>query len=508
MDKRLIAVIVVVVIVAALPIMSRFSGTGSSTPANTPAKAPAAVEDQSLAGAWESVDFVRKVEDFKPGQKSWRDDLFLKEFSAEVGGSTSLGWTWADGWVTHPNGRTRAQYFIKTLGGATYLFLPWLSGDVTERGQQPSYYVMKKTSGAASRAEQVTRPAAANSANVSKRDESFQTVRPIDSVNAYDDVRWKDMNRLNLAGQPDLVATLNFNMKTVWPARSAMPQGILPNDLLNAAMNPGLGVRGLHRQGITGQGVNVAIIDQPLYQDHPEFAGKIAAYHDVGCKSESSMHGPAVASLLVGAECGTAPGATLYYVAAPSWTKDAAFQSKALDWIIDQNDKLPAGQKIRVVSVSAAPSGPESAFEKNQASWDDACARAEAKGLMVLDCTQHHGFVGACYYDATDPENAAKCRSGFPGMEGTRHSDRLLVPASPRTVAEEYDKGDCSYQYCGQGGLSWSIPYCAGILALGWELRPDLTSNQMRELLFQSAYVNEQGASFINPPEFVKLVKA
>ncbi|MGA2094425.1 MAG: S8 family serine peptidase, partial [Sedimentisphaerales bacterium] len=132
------------------------------------------------------------------------------------------------------------------------------------------------------------------------------------------------------------------------------PKNIDPNGIMDKAMNPGLGVHKLHQQGITGKGVNVAIIDQPLYRNHPEFAGKIVEYFDAGCKSEASMHGPAVASLLAGTNCGTAPDANVFYAAAPSWTKDTAYQAKALDWIVEQNAKLPAGQKIRVVSVSAA----------------------------------------------------------------------------------------------------------------------------------------------------------
>ena len=282
----------------------------------------------------------------------------------------------------------------------------------------------------------------------------------------------------------------------------------MPEELLKKAMNPGLGIRKLHRQGITGKAVNVAIIDQPMYLDHPEFVGKVVAYHDVGCGSESSMHGPAVASLLVGTNCGTAPDANVYYVAAPSWTKDTAYQAKALDWIIGQNEALPASEKIRVVSVSAAPCGPGSPFEKNQQMWDNACARAEAAGILVLDCTSHHGFIGPCWYDARFPENAAKCIPGFPGRKGFRPSpERILVPTCPRTTAEEYDKGDFSYQYCGRGGLSWAIPYCAGVLALGWQVNPDLRPEQMRELLFKSAYRKKTGAKIINPGNFIRFVK-
>jgi hypothetical protein len=479
--------------------------SGAASPSAQPSS-PATAQAQTLAGDWVSVDFVRSFDDFKPGQKSWQGDLFLTEFRAELGGGTSLGWTWTEGSVTHSNGTTRFPYLIKEIDGTSYLFLPWLSGDVTERGQQPSYYVMVSAGGATPSA-QSSRPAPAEGMKIIRAGESFMTIRPIDSVSEFDDVRYKDMSALNLAGDRSLIATLNFNTKSVWPASAAMPPGISPKNIANAAMNPGLGVRGLHQQGISGKGVKVAIIDQPLYDDHPEFAGKIAAYHDVGCKSESSMHGPAVASLLVGSNCGTAPGATLYFVAAPSWTKDTAFQSEALDWIVEQNAALPDGQKIRVVSVSAAPSGQGSPFEVNQGTWDGACARAEAAGIMVLDCTHHHGFISACYYDAHDPENVSKCKAGFPGMNRTPPAERLLVPASPRTVAEEYEKGDCTYQYCGRGGLSWAIPYCAGVLAMGWEVRPDLTPAQMRDLLFESAYTGEQETKFINPPEFIRMVK-
>jgi hypothetical protein len=131
----------------------------------------------------------------------------------------------------------------------------------------------------------------------------------------------------------------------------------------------------------------------------------------------------------------------------------------------------------------------------------------------VLDCTAHHCFIGPCFYDASDPENIAKCKPGFPSRAGLHapggpDTGRILVPCSPRTTAEEYRKGECGYQYCGQGGQSWAIPYCAGILALGWEARPELTGQQMRDLLFESAHKTADGWLIINPPEFIHRVKA
>ncbi len=337
----------------------------------------------------------------------------------------------------------------------------------------------------------------------------FQTVRPVYSVKEFDDVRWKDLSKIKSAVVAAVISTLTFNKKTVWPDTNVLLPGRKPDELLEKAINPGLGVRRLHEQGITGKGVNVAIIDQPLYQDHPEFAGKITAYYDSGCKSESSMHGPAVASLLVGANCGTAPDAKLYYAAAPSWMKDAAYYSKSIDWILEQNAKLPDGQKIRVVSVSAAPSGKGSPFEKNQQMWDEACARAEAKGILVLDCTSHHGIIAPGWVNSAYPEDVAKCMGGLPGDTSFRPMEgRICAPTCPRTTAEQYSQNEFSYCYWGKGGLSWAIPYVAGVLAMGWQVNPELGPEQMKQMLFDSATEGQNGAKVIDPQRFISMVKA
>jgi hypothetical protein len=202
--------------------------------------------------------------------------------------------------------------------------------------------------------------------------QGYRRVCQASAVQEYMDVRWKNLGGLDLRQHPDYPATFWFNDQTIWPMADRMPAGVDPGVLLTNAMNPGLGVRSLHAQGITGRGVIVGIIDQPLYPDHPEYAGKIAAYQDVGCNSESSMHSPGVTSLLVGKTCGTAPGARVYYVAAPSWLGDSLYFAQALEWLVRKNQQLPAGEKIRVVSVSSAPSGKGSPFKMNQEAWDQA----------------------------------------------------------------------------------------------------------------------------------------
>lgn len=82
-----------------------------------------------------------------------------------------------------------------------------------------------------------------------------------------------------------------------------------------------------------------------------------------------------------------------------------------------------------------------------------------------------------------------------------------MTPMAHRTVAEEYVKGEYGYQYDGTGGLSWAIPYAAGVLAMGWQVNPDLSGDRMLELLRQTA-CEKDGIRFINPVALVEAVKA
>ncbi|RKX38181.1 MAG: hypothetical protein DRP64_16115 [Verrucomicrobia bacterium] len=115
--------------------MKKGSGTHVSTFENDP----------QVPGEWKAVDFVTNISDFKPGSKSWKGDLFLKEFEFHKGGSTHKSfWTWTKGHVYHAGDQTDAKYTVEKIDGEDYLFLEWMSGDVTIRGRKPKYYVFKR----------------------------------------------------------------------------------------------------------------------------------------------------------------------------------------------------------------------------------------------------------------------------------------------------------------------------------------------------------------------------
>jgi hypothetical protein len=307
-----------------------------------------------------------------------------------------------------------------------------------------------------------------------------------------------------ILGAP-IIESLWFTQNAIWWSNQDKETA---QEILNLGMNPGLGTRALQADGITGEGVTVAIIDQYLIVDHPEFKGKIINYRNFGIDQPSdkgSMHGPAVTSLLVGENIGTAPGAKVYYAAVPSWFYDAQYYADALDWIIAENEKLPKDEKIRVVSVSSIPSGIWSEY-KNQDTWDAAYERALQAGILVLDCTYEHGYTNPCTLDMYDPDAITKCIPQWNGPTDSPHK-RIYVPMSHRSMAIENADPIFSYQYVGQGGISWTVPYLSGVLAMGWQVNPNLDSSQLLDLVYASAYVTEDNLTIIAPKAFIEMVK-
>lgn len=454
------------------------------------------VPDDEVLGQWDAVSIVENIDGFDPVTQTmasslfWQSVVFFENGEAELQiADSGVTQKWTRGYLFFKEDEVISSYTVKQLGGTHYLFAEWKSGDYTLHGQKPWYYVFKKA----------TDPEL-------PKDVSY-TIQPYDDVRTIANRdRVGNLSLLDLTDFGENTLTLQFNEKTIFPPRDKLPKldTLQPEYVLEAGKNPGLGVRSLHEEGITGKGVTVAIIDQPLFIDsHPEYKGKIIEYKDFDCHSETSMHGPAVASLLVGETTGTAPGAKVYYAAAPSWTGDATYFADALDWIVETNEKLSDDQKIRLVSLSAAPTPSDPRF-KNGEKYLESFKRAQEAGILVLDSSTENAFIGSCAYDFNNPEDVALCQPVDVSQLYPHHiNPDILAPVNYRTMAEEYVKGDCSYQYTGRGGWSWAIPYAAGVLAMGWEVKPELTANEIVQILLDTAYVDGKGNKYIDPIAFV-----
>ncbi len=312
------------------------------------------------------------------------------------------------------------------------------------------------------------------------------------------DLRSYDVSQLDLRDSANELLYVSFDDQTQWPAADKMPPDFDWQHIMELGKNPGLGIHQLHAQGITGNGVGIAIIDQTLLVDHQEYKDQLRLYEEAsdiqGGWLQTQMHGPAVASIAVGKNVGVAPQADLYYIATAMCNQgsyesiDFACLAQSVRRILEVNRQLPEDRKIRVLSMSIGW-GPES---KGYTEITAAVQEAKAAGLLVIcsSVEEVHGFKFHALGRSplADPD---KFESYEPGLfwakqfyEGSGGSDRLLVPMDSRTTASP--GGVNEYVFYREGGWSWSIPYIAGVYALAAQVKPTLTPDEFWSLALKT----------------------
>jgi membrane protease YdiL (CAAX protease family) len=316
------------------------------------------------------------------------------------------------------------------------------------------------------------------------------------------DLRSCDLSALDLRSAAKDAACALFDDRTVWPAAERMPSGFEPSAVLGTNANPGLGLRQLHAQGVTGRGVGIAIIDSFLLVDHEEYGRQLRWYEELpGLRSilrpsfelPAHMHGLGVASLAVGRTVGVAPDADLYFIATD--TEDprgllwgAHFSAQGIRRIVQINRGLPPDRRIRAISISMGW-GPECP------GYDDVTAavnEAAAAGIALFAIFIDGGFEGLGRPPESDPDRfdaygpAMRWAADFHG--GRVHSDHLWVPVDARTAASP--TGPREHVFYRWGASSWIVPYLAGTYALAAQVDPTITRERFVALAKQTGRTN------------------
>ncbi|MBZ4667550.1 MAG: hypothetical protein PWP07_1301 [Epulopiscium sp.] len=322
-------------------------------------------------------------------------------------------------------------------------------------------------------------------------------------LEAYMDVRGKNLSYLDLRGQEELLYTLEFDNLTKWPGKNRMPDDFDPLKVIEYGKDPGLNIKKLHKLGYTGKNVNIAYIDQPLLEGHEAYSNENLKYYKIRSEEngmDTSMHGPEVLSLLAGAEIGVAPEANVYFLGHPAWLEDQRTHAEALYKLIEINKSLPEDQKIKVVGFSDSPDERENYIDD----YKKAIIEAEKNNIMVINVTTFNylPLLIKPYKDKDDYRNyeTAQWAKGF------IENDSFGVPTGARTTADGHKSIKNKYAYWTNGGLSWAVPYVVGTIALGLQVDPDLTKEEAVKYLLDSGY-DFQGGKIINPEGFIEMVK-
>lgn len=313
------------------------------------------------------------------------------------------------------------------------------------------------------------------------------------------DLRSTDLRALDLRGEREMLLLSDFNTATRWPPSRRMPAEPTPETLLRAGRDPGLRLRTLHSLGITGEGVHIGVIDQPLLLEHEEYADRMEWYREeenVRSYAEASMHGSAVVSLAAGRTCGVAPGARIHFVAtyafdeSPKSGRDYSFKARALRRLVARSAELPEDQKIRVISMSFGWSEGQPGYEEMEA----AVAEARDAGIFLVSSSLPRTYGFQIQGVGRDPLRSADDRGSyhvafFPraAFEGARLDvpRRLLFPMGSRSFAAP--QGPSAYAFNRAGSWSWMVPWIAGLYALALQVDPAITPKRFWEVALETA---------------------
>ena len=279
---------------------------------------------------------------------------------------------------------------------------------------------------------------------------------------------------------------LDWTDNVIWPEPDKLPIGINPKQILqDSKQSPEISK--LHAIGLTGKGINIAIIDQRLNLTHPEYAKRIKEYKVFGPwdKKGIDYHGSLVAGISVGKTTGAAPDANLYYFATPTSEQtekgtrvlSRKYVLDALKQIIEFNKTHSEKDKIRFLSCSWGTKN-----DLYTAECNELFKECEQNGIKIIGGAYKH--MKTYPFDARYPNN----------------TDFIGIPTDGKTTS--FWQG--GYKYTRQGGSSSTFPYLAGVFACACQDNQIFFTRQnwqeeLTTILHDTAIESEHGGKMINP---------
>lgn len=321
------------------------------------------------------------------------------------------------------------------------------------------------------------------------------------SVGCTADLCGRDLSGADLTASLDGLLAASFDSETTWPPR--LPLAFSPEHVMELGKDPGLGLRDLHAQGLTGRGVGVAIIGPALLVDHTEYAGRLRLYEELHCADTAATpYGAAAASLAVGRTVGVAPEAALYYIAETHTPgrvdvsgeprigepADLRVIARSIERVRETNRRLPGDRRIRVIAIAAAWEPADQGYQDlATAVW-----AAEEDGMFVispsLGAERGLRFAGVARDPLDDPDDLASyeppLRTQSAPLEVGAGPLPLLVPLDSRCVAAA--SGTRDYVFRREGKWNLMVSYLAGLYALSCQARPDLTPERFWALALET----------------------
>lgn len=244
----------------------------------------------------------------------------------------------------------------------------------------------------------------------------------------------------------------------------------------------------------TGKGIIVAVIDGEVALTHPALKGRVV--HKMNFTEEPwgnpNSHGTAVAGIIAsnnGSFTGMAPEATIYSYKVLA--NNPALTGNDFDGALAIQQALEDGAHIANCSWGVGPAGNGSSREAR------ACDTAWEAGLVIVKSAGNRGpgastlttpadADGVIVVGATDRSGKAVQDYSSRGPTGNKQRPHLIAPggihggAGIRSCLTGGGFGDCG------AGTSFAAPHVSGILSLLLERNPNLTPDEVRDILLNA----------------------
>jgi hypothetical protein len=253
-------------------------------------------------------------------------------------------------------------------------------------------------------------------------------------------------------------------------------------------------------QGITGKGIKVGILDTGIDSDHPDFAQRIAEVKDFTGErpNDNHGHGTHVAGILGGSGAasngkykGVAPECLLYIakVLLGDGSGNTSDVIAGIDWMMQQG--------VQVINLSLGNEGASDGTDALSIMCDGAvdhglvvCVAAGNSGpgdstIGIPACAKNVITIGAtsksdqaASFSSRGPtsDNRVKPDICFPGVS------IISCRASGTSMGSPVDS-----HYTSASGTSMATPHASGTCALLLQARPDLSPQQIKDLLMTTA---------------------
>jgi serine protease AprX len=262
----------------------------------------------------------------------------------------------------------------------------------------------------------------------------------------------------------------------------------------------------------TGKGIIVAVIDSEVALNHPALKGRVVQKENYTSESWGNFgtHGTAVAGIVAsndGDFSGMAPGATIYNYKVIANNRFLNADSFGGSLAIQQ--ALEDGAHIANCSWGAGPAGDGTSPEAV------ACDEAWALGMAIVKSAGNRGpgsqtlttpadADGVIAVGSTDREGTAVQNYSSRGPAGSKPRPHLVAPGG---VLGGVGITSClvggGFGDCG-AGTSFAAPHVAGMLALLLDRDPDLSPDELRDLVlgaceqFEGIDADTQGQGLVS----------